>query len=237
MPRFVPSVLIADCWGSVGDLTFYHVDGRCYYKKKSQCEFKGTPGQLEQLEVHRRALAAWRTVPHETQKVWHEYGKGALSHKPPFDGTSHISGQNLFVSAYHGFYTLGNEHTPEPQPFAKFPIDALEFVSCERPNSTDLLLRFQLTFEDCPSPERYHLLLKLQLTSPGKGKKPGLMRNFLALAPCSAGDSTAEILVKNYRDIWGLDLPEYQAHCHYVLLDRQTGYRNIHTPLKFSFSV
>ena len=101
MPRFVPSVLIADCWGSVGDLTFYHVDGRCYYKKKSQCEFKGTAGQLEQLEVHRRALAAWRTVPQELQKVWHEYGKGALSHKPPFDGTSHISGQNLFVSAYH----------------------------------------------------------------------------------------------------------------------------------------
>ena len=237
MPRFVPSVLIADCWGSVGDLTFYHVDGRCYYKKKSQCEFKGTAGQLEQLEVHRRALAAWRTVPQELQKVWHEYGKGALSHKPPFDGTSHISGQNLFVSAYHGFYTLGNEHTPEPQPFAKFPIDALEFVSCVRPNSDDLLLRFRLTFENCPSPECYHLLLKLQLTNPGRGKKPGKMRNFLALAPCSAGDSTAEVLIKDYRGIWDLDLPEYTAHCKYVLLDRQTGYRNIHTPLKFSFSV
>lgn len=235
MPRFVPSVLISDCWGSVGDLTFYHIDGRCYYKKKSQCEFKGTAGQLEQLEVHRRALAAWREVPLSEQKIWHEYGKGALSHRPPFDGTSHISGQNLFVSAYHGFYTLGNEHAPTPQPFTPFPIDALEFLCCERPNSTDLLLRFHLTFENCPSPERYHLLLKLQLTSPSKGKKPGLMRNFLASAPCAAGDSTVAFLIRNYRDIWGLDLPEYQAHCRYILLDRQTGYRNIYTPLSFIF--
>ena len=237
MPRLKPSILIADCWGSVGDLTFYHLDGKCYYKKKPQCAFKGTEAQRAALEVHRRALAAWRMVPQEKQVIWHEYGKGALSHKPPFDGTSHISGQNLFVSAYHGFYALGNEHTPEPQPYEKFPIDALEFVSCVRPNPQDLLLRFRLTFENCPSPERYHLLLKLQLTNPGRGKKPGKMRNFLALAPCSAGDSTAEILVKNYRDIWDLDLQEYQAHCKYVLLDRQTGYRNIETPLSFSFSL
>ena len=237
MPRFVPSVLISDCWGSVGDLPFYHIDGRCYYKKKSQCEFKGTAGQLEQLEVHRRALAAWREVPLSEQKIWHEYGKGALSHRPPFDGTSHISGQNLFVSAYHGFYTLGNEHAPTPQPFTPFPIDALEFLCCERPNPDDLILRFKLTFENCPSPERYHLLLKLQLTSPGKGKKPGLMRNFLASAPCAAGDSTVEFLVRDYRDIWGLDLDEYQVHCHYILLDRQKGYRNIYTPLSFSISI
>ena len=237
MPRFTPSVLISDCWGSVGDLTFYHVDGKCYYKKKPRCAFKGTAAQLEQLEVHRRAMAAWRTVPHEMQKIWHEYGKGAPSHKPPFDGTSHISGQNLFVSAYHGFYTLGNEHQPEPQPYEKFPVHALEFLSCELLNSSDLLLRFRLTFEDRPSPERYHLLTKIQLAKPGAGKKPGLMRNFLALAPCSAGDSTAEVLIKDYRNIWDLDLQEYQVHCRYLLLDRKTGYRNIHTPLSFPISL
>lgn len=237
MPRFTPSILISDCWGSVGDLTFYHVDGRCYYKKKAQGKFAGTDGQLAQLDVHRRALAAWREVPHEVQKIWHEYGKGALSYKPPFDGTSHISGQNLFVSAYHGFVTLGNEHQPGPQPFEKFPVYAVEFLSCERLGSSDLLLRFKMRFEDCPSPERYHLLMKIQLTKPGAGKKPGLMRNFLALAPCRAGDSTAEILIKDYRDIWGLDLQEYQVHCRYLLLDRKTGYRNIHTPLSFSISL
>lgn len=236
MPRFVPSVLISDCWGSVGDLTFYHVDGRCYYKKKAQGQFVGTEGQLAQAEVHKRALEAWRTVPHETQLVWNEYGKGALSHRPPFDGTSHISGYNLFVSAYHGFYALGNEHTPEPQPFERFPIDALEFLSCDSVRGVDLLLRFRMRFEDCPAPERYHLLTKIQLTRPGGGRNPGLMRNFLALAPCNAGDSTAEVLIKNYRDIWGLDLPEYQVHCRYLLLDRKTGYRNIHTPLTFPIS-
>lgn len=237
MPRFKPSVLISDCWGSVGDLTFYHVDGKCYYKKKPQCEFKGTAAQLEQQEVHKRALAAWRTVDHSVQLIWNSLAEPVISHRPPFDNTAHISGYNLFVSAYHGFYALGNEHTPEPQPYQKFPIDALEFVSCARPNSQDLLLRFRLTFENCPSPERYHLLLKLQLTSPGKGKKPGKMRNFLALAPCSAGDSTAEVLIKDYRGIWDLDLPGYTAHCKYVLLDRQAGYRNIETPLSFTFSV
>lgn len=237
MPRFKPSVLLADCWGSVGDLTFYHVDGKCYYKKKPQCEFKGTAAQKEQLEVHRRALAAWREVPHSDQKIWHEYGKGAPSHKPPFDGTSHISGQNLFVSAYHGFYTLGNEHMPTPQPFTPFPIDALEFIGSARPNSEDLVLRFKLTFENCPNPERYHLLMKIQLASPDRGKKPGLMRNFLALSPCHAGDSTVEFLIKDYRSIWDLDLPAYKAHCQYVLLDRKTGYRNILTPLSFFFTL
>ena len=70
MPRFTPSVLISDCWGSMGNLTFYHVDGRCYYKNKSRCSFPGTAAQQSSLDVHRRALAAWREIPHETQKIW-----------------------------------------------------------------------------------------------------------------------------------------------------------------------
>lgn len=237
MPRFTPSILISDCWGSVGDLTFYHMGGRCYYKKKSKCEFPGTDAQNSQLDVHRRALAAWRTLEHSVQLTWNELAKPVISHKPPFDNTAHISGQNLFVSAYHGFYTLGKEHVPTPQPWEKFPVYAVEFVSSAVVEEDNLRLRFRVWFEDCPSPERYHLLLKLQLNKPGGGKNPGKMRNFLALAPCSAGDSTVDFLIKDYREIWGLDLNEYQAHCHYLLLDRRTGYRNIHTPLKFSFSV
>ena len=237
MPRFVPSILISDCWGSVGDLTFYHQNRTCYYKKKNKCEFRGTDSQMAQVDVHTRALAAWREVPWETQKVWNEYGKGAISHRPPFDNTTHISGYNLFVSAYHGFATLGNEHVPSPQPYDKFPVDALEFLSSAREGAGDLRLRFSLTFENCPTPERYHLLLKIQLTRPGGGKNQGKMRNFLATAPCSAGDSTVEILIRDYRDIWGLDLDEYQVHCHYILLDRQKGYRNIYTPLSYSISI
>lgn len=233
MPRFKPSVLIADCWGSMGDLTFYHVDGRCYYKKKNRCSFPGTASQNAQLDVHRRALAAWRTLDHSVQLTWNKFAEPVISHKPPFDGTAHISGQNLFVSAYHGFTALGDEHTPEPQAYDPFPVYAAEFVSSAVVSGAHLLLKFRVWFENCPSPDRYHLLLKLQLTKPGGGKNQGKVRNFLALAPCRAGDSTVDFLIKNYRDIWGLDLPQFQAHCQYLLLDRQTGYRNIHTPLSF----
>ena len=105
MPRFTPSILISDCWGSVGDLTFYHMGGRCYYKKKSRCEFPGTDAQNSQLDVHRRALAACRTLEHSVQLTWNDLAKPVISHKPPFDNTAHISGQNLFVSAYHGWAT------------------------------------------------------------------------------------------------------------------------------------
>ena len=237
MPRFVPSVLISDCWGSMGDLTFYHVNGRCYYKNKSKCDFPGTPGQNEQLEVHRRALAAWRTLDHSVQLIWNSFAEPVISHQPPFDNTAHISGHNLFVSAYHGFYTLGDEHVPTPQPWEKFPVYAVEFLSCDRPTPDDLRLHFNVTFENCERPDRYQLLFKLQLTKSGGGKNKGKMRNFLSVAPCSAGDSTVDLLIPDYRAIWDLDLPAYQVHCWYLLLDRQTGYRNIHTTLSFPISL
>ena len=115
MPKFKPSILISDCWGSVGDLTFYHVGGQCFYKKKSQCTFPWTEAQDSQMDVHRRALAGWRTLEQEEQEVWNVLATPVVSHRPPFDGNGRISGQNLFVSAYHGFYTLGNEHIPTPQ--------------------------------------------------------------------------------------------------------------------------
>lgn len=237
MPKFVPSILFDDCWGSIGDLTFYHVDGRCYYKKKSRCAFPGTAPQIEQLALHKRALAAWRTLSQETQNRWHEYGRGALSHKPPFDRTTYISGHNLFVSAYHGFALLGDEHMPCPLPFDSFPIHAVEFLSAERENDADLKLRFTVSFENCLSPERYHLLMKIYLTRPGGGKKPGLMHNHLALQPCCSGNSTVEFLIRDYRTVSGLDLNEYTIHCRHLLLDRKTGYRDIYSPLSFSISL
>ncbi len=237
MPRFTPSILISDCWGSVGDLTFYHQNGRCFYKKKSRCEFRGTDAQLDQADVHKRALAAWRELEHSVQLTWNALAKPVISHRPPFDNTTHISGHNLFVSAYHGFSTLGHEHVPEPRPWEEFPVYALEFLSSEALGEKDLLLRFRVTFEACPTPERYQILMKLQLTKPGGGKNPGLMRNFLAARPCTAGDSEVQFLIKDYRSIWDFDLREYQAHCRYLLLDRKTGYRNIHTPLSFPVSV
>ena len=221
----------------MGDLTFYHVNGRCYYKNKSKCDFPGAPGQNEQLEVHRRALAAWRTLDHSVQLIWNSLAEPVISHQPPFDNTAHISGHNLFVSAYHGFYTLGDEHVPTPQPWEKFPVYAVEFLSCDRLTPDDLRLHFNVTFENCERPDRYQLLFKLQLTKSGGGKNKGKMRNFLSVAPCSAGDSTVDLLIPDYRAIWDLDLPAYQVHCWYLLLDRQTGYRNIHTELSFPISL
>lgn len=234
MPRFVPSMVISDCWGSYGDLTFFHVDGQCFYKNRVKGRFAGTAGQLGYLEVHRRALAAWRALDHTTQLVWNTLAEPVISHKPPFDNSAHISGQNLFVSAYHGFYTLQMEHVPTPQAFEEFPPHSLEFSSASVVNGTDLNLRFTSFFDDAEDASRYQVLMKVQLTKPGYGKKPGLMRNFLASSPCSSGFGNVDILIPDYRNRFHLDLDEYQVHCRYVLLDRQTGYRNILRPLSFS---
>ena len=233
MPRFTPSILISDCWGSMGDLTFFHWNGQCYYKNKSRGTFPGTAGQLASLDVHRRALAAWRTVPHETQKVWNSLAEPVISHKPPFDSKATISGQNLFVSAYHGFYTLGDEHCPTPTAFEPFPPHSVAFLDASLIDATLLRLRLKTFFPDGIQASRYQILMKVQLAKPGYGKKPGLMRNFLATAPCSNGEGTASFQIDNYVARWGLDLDEYQVHCKYVLLDRQTGYRNNLTPLSF----
>ena len=60
----------------------------------------GTPWQLQQLDVHRRALAAWRTISSEEQRQWNVYAPDVPSHRPPYDNDNHITGHNLFVSAY-----------------------------------------------------------------------------------------------------------------------------------------
>ena len=118
---FHPSVLASDVFGSAGDVTAVHRDGKVYLRKRKVGTGVLSPAQLEHLEVHRRALAAWRGLDHETQLVWNEYAREVEPHRPPFDHSSWISGQNLFVSAYHGFHTLGNEHVPSPAPFESFP--------------------------------------------------------------------------------------------------------------------
>lgn len=233
MPKFKPSILISDCWGSVGDLTFYHVDGKCYYKKKAVCSFPGTSGQLEQLDVHRRALEAWRSIPHETQKIWNSLAVPVISHRPPFDNKATISGYNLFVSAYHGFATLGNEHVPSPQAFEAFPVFSLDFLDATREDDADLHFRFRSFFPVGENAGRYQVLTRIQLAQLGRGRKPGLMRNFLAADPCTSGNGTVDVTVPDYRQRWELDLEEYQVHCRFVLLDRQTGYRNQRRDLSF----
>lgn len=103
MPSFIPNILISDCWGSAGQVTFYHRDGKCYWKNKPASEFSETSRQLDQAQLHHRALEAWRSLEHKVQEEWNRHSDPVVSHRPPFDGTSRISGYNLFVSAYHGF--------------------------------------------------------------------------------------------------------------------------------------
>ena len=223
MPRFRPSLLISDAYGSVGDVTFYHRGGKCYYRKRSAGNYPGTSAQLSHLDVHRRALAAWRTLDQATQTLWHEYGKEAVPHKPPFDGKAHISGQNLFVSSYHGFATLGNEHIPVLQRFVKFPPFAVCLADAVKLGE-NLVIPAAVAIPSAWEAGRYRLLAKLLLDVPGKGKHPGHLKNYLADRVCGSGDVL--IVVPNYTTVWGLDLEAYQIHAKFVLLDTVTGYRS-----------
>ena len=114
-----------------------------------------------------------------------------------------------------------------------FPPVSVDFSDVSLADTTSLRLRFKTFFPEGIDASRYQILMKIQLAKPGYGRKPGLMRNFLAEAPCSSGEGTASFLIDDYANRWKLDLDEYQVHCRYVLLDRLTGYRNIHTTLSF----
>ena len=238
MPLFKPSILISDAYGSTKDYTWFHRDGKCYVKKRASITYVPTPAREKYLDVHRRALSAWREEEHEVQLQWNEYGRGAISHRPPYDNVAHISGQNLFVSAYHGFYTLGNEHAPTPQPFGPFPVFAMEFCSAEETVEDTLLLRFRGVCGGTETPERYRILMKLQLTHPGRGLRTSMLRNVLASAPCMSADGPVEFVIPGYRERWRLDaLSGYGAHSKYIVLDTQTGYRDQYRSYDFQFDL
>lgn len=233
MPAFKPSVLFDDAYGSIGDITFFHRYGKCFYRKRSHSAYPGTAAQTSALDVHRRALAAWRTVPHGIQKMWNHYAMEVEPHKPPFDHLAYISGQNLFVSAYHGFYTLGDEHIPSPQRFAKFPPFAAALQDARKENGA-LIIPAVVSIHKNLCPEKYRLLTKVQLAEPGKGCHPGLMRNFLTDGYCS--DDAVFIVIPGYRDIWGFELGQYQVHIRFILLDIVTGYRSQYQQNSFLIS-
>ena len=237
MPRYEPNSRFSDCWSSVGDVTFFHRDGVCYWKKKPVCGFPGTPGQLDQAELHHRALEAWRGLEHSVQEQWSVFAKVVPSHRPPFDGTSHITGHNLFVSAYHGFAQLGDEHVPEPAPWEDFPVVYLEFGSAVVVDDSDLQMTFRCLLPECSDPMRYRVVLKLQLTEPGRGRNDGYLRTFLALSNCSFTDAEVRFVISDFRNLWSAVGPSYQVHCRYLLIDTQTGYRNIYKKTSFLMEV
>ena len=223
MPRFYPSILISDAYGSVGEVTFYHRNGKCYYRKRSHSRYPGTAAQTSALDVHRRALAAWREVPNQSQQVWNRLAEEVEPHRPPFDHKAFISGQNLFVSAYHGFATLGNEHMPSPVPFEAFPPFAAFLGDAVKMNGS-LVIPARVEIPHCPDASRYRLLVKIQLTAPGRCRHLGLLRNYLAEGDCAAG--VVSVVIPGYAGVWGFDLDQFQVYARFILLDSITGYRS-----------
>ena len=237
MPRYFPNSRISDCWGSAGDVTFYHRDGVCYYRKKPVMEFAGTPGQMEQVGIHQRALEAWRGLDHAVQLEWNVFAGDVPSKRPPYDKNARISGYNLFVSAYHGFALLGDEKVPEPAKFIDFPVFSLGFKSVEVDESGEMRLKCLVTQQDVEDFTRYRVLAKIQLARAGAGRRPGLMRNFLADENCSAKHSTVMFSIADYVGLAGEALREYQVHMRYILVDTLTGYRSRHKSKSFVISM
>lgn len=239
MPRYYPNTRFSDCWSSVGNVTFYHRDGKCYWRKKSTLKFAGTPAQLSTLEVHRRALAAWRSLDHQVQLDWNGFAARVHPRRPPFGTHGCITGHNLFISAYHGFCTLGDEHIPAPVEYGPFPDFILGFVSAVPDGSAGLRIRCRLVMPGCSNPGRYAILGKIQLTRAGAGCNPGLMKNVLAdvAFTTGAGPGLAEFFIHDYRTFCGLDSDRYSLHMRYLLIDRDTGYRCHWKKLTAVFSI
>ena len=209
--------------GAGVEVTFYHRNGKCYYRKRSHSRYPGTAAQASALDVHRRALAAWREVPHQTQLFWNRLAEEVEPHRPPFDHLAHITGQNLFVSAYHGFVTLRDEHVPLPVPFEKFPPFAVSLGAGVKMNGA-LVIPARVETGGCAEASRYRLLAKIQLTAPGRCRHLGYLRNFLAEGDCSAG--VVSIVIPGYAERWGYELDKYQVYARFVLIDAVTGYRS-----------
>ena len=221
MPLYRPSILLSDAYGSAGVVTFYHRNGRCYTRKRVKASYPGTPAQLEHLAIHRRAMAAWASLDRDTQLKWIGYETMAEPHRPPFDHKAHISGNNLFVSAYHGFALMGDEHTPAPQPFQMPPF----FVSFDEATVNDGILRLIVDAHVSPddNPGRYRLYSRLRLTFPGKGYGVRGMKGYLAAGDCS-GRMTYTI--PGYTEIWNLKEERFQIQAMSILLDSETGFRS-----------
>ena len=225
MPKYMPNSRFSDCWSSVGEVTFFHRGGVCFWKKRAHPAFPGTMAQLEHQSIHLRALEAWRGLASEVQEQWNALAVPVHSHRPPFRKDHHISGYNLFVSAYHGFAQLGNEHIPVPMARRAFPPFSVEMAECKAVEGV-LVVRFRVRMPQETEPTRYRLHTKIQLTAPGGGKRPGYMRVFVAEGNCTGDDGIVEVRVADYKALWNLDLTSHRMHCRLSLIDTVTGYRN-----------
>ena len=216
MPQYLPNTRFSDCWGSAGNVTFYHRDGKCFFRSRDHHAFSGSAAQLNVLEVHRRALAAWKEIPDAVKEEWKKFATAVAPHKPPFDGESHITGHNLFISAYHGFATIGDEHVPEPMAWGSFPQFDIKFIDAIS-NGEEVHVRFRLWFSGADDCNRYRLLGKAAIGEFGAGCKTSQLRNSLAQETECPG--VVEFVVPPHANGTG------QLHLRYTLIDSHTGYR------------
>lgn len=226
MDKVMTSIVVDDMYGSAGSVTAYHRGGKLMFRKKVKRSFVGTPAQLAHLDVHRRAMAAWRGLPHCVQMIWNEHAKDVEPHRPPFDHSSWISGQNLFVSAYHGFSTLGNEHCPEPMRFETFPSFAVSNVSAME-KGDNLILTMTVSGLEHAEPSRYRLYGRLQMVEAGRGcRRASMWRSVQASE--SGRLPEVNLIVTDWQSIWpGLaGKPRFGLRGDFVLLDSFTGYRS-----------
>ena len=221
-----PNILVSDVYGSAGGVTVVHKDGKVCFRRKSVARYPGTPAQLEHLAVHRRALAAWRGLEHGVQEVWNGYAQEVEPHRPPFDGKAWISGQNLFVSAYHGFATLGDEHVPVPCRFEGMPGFAVAGIRGVEVGD-DLELSMDVAGLELVDGARYWLYGQVQVVYAGCGTSSRL--KWKSVLSCSACDGGRAVMrVEGWRQVWPFIGSErrFSLHVRFVLLDAVTGYRS-----------
>ena len=221
-----PNILISDVYGSAGGVTAVHKDGKVCLRRKSSAKYPGTPAQLEHLAVHRRALAAWRGLAHEVQLVWNGCAQEVEPHRPPFDGKAWISGQNLFVSAYHGFATLGDERVPVPCRFEGFPGFAVSLIDAVEVDDV-LTMRLSVAGLDGVDGSRYWLYGQVQVVYAGCGTSSRLKwKSVLGCGACAGG--VADMKIAQWREVWPFIGKEerFTLHMRLVLLDAVTGYRS-----------
>ena len=219
MPKYHPNTRFTDCWASVGNITFYHRDGQCYYRTKANPVFPGTSHQLVQVSIHKRALQAWRNISHEEQLEWNALATQVKSKRPPYDHKTSISGYNLFVSAYHGYASIGDEKIPEPKPMPDFPTLSLKLISSTVVGKT-LQVKFKIENLHA-SLHNFTIASRIQLVNLGAGTNPGKMRNHQA--ELTDNIATFTIPLPNQ------DHNSYTLHMRYFLIDRTTGYRSMQT--------
>lgn len=224
MPKYYPNNRFSDCWSSVGNITFYHRNGECYYKTKPNPTFPGTQRQMGQLSLHKRAISAWRNLNHQTQLQWNTIAKNVKSKRPPYNTDTHISGYNLFVSAYHGLAATGNESIPTPQPIPVFPaIKLITITTAINKSDLHITLETETTIDTF---NNYTLIGKLQTTKPGYRPNSGKYRNFTSTITRKGKSTYIEFIISNQNTSQMLT-NGYSVHIKYFLIHNPTGYRTL----------